>query len=91
MTLFDRFTRYLSPKAELAIKRYVALARKYDLDPSQMALSYVNTRSFLTSNIIGATSVAQVQENINSLSINLSDEILSAIGDIHQRYTHPAP
>lgn len=91
MTLFDRFTRYLSDKAELAIERYVNLARKHNLDPSQMALAYVNTRPFLTSNIIGATTMKQLKDNIDSINLELSEDVLNGIEEIHMDLCNPCP
>tara|TARA_Y100000589_G_scaffold208502_1_gene196667 strand:+ start:1452 stop:2486 length:1035 start_codon:yes stop_codon:yes gene_type:complete len=91
MTLFDRFTRYLADKAEMAIERYVALAAMYDLDPSQMALAYVNKRSFLTSNIIGATTIKQLQDNIESINLELPEEVLNGIEEIHKDICNPCP
>lgn len=91
MTLFDRFTRYLSDKAERAIERYVNLARKHNLDPSQMALAYVNTRPFLTSNIIGATTMKQLKDNIDSINLELSEDVLNGIEEIHMDLCNPCP
>ena len=91
MTLFDRFTRYLADKAEVAIERYVTLATKHNIDPSQMALAYVNTRSFLTSNIIGATTMKQLKDNIDSINLELSEEVLNGIEEIHKDICNPCP
>lgn len=91
VTLFSRFSRYTSEQAENATAAYAALARQHGLSPAQMALAYVNSRDFLTSNIIGATSMAQLQENIDSASITLSAEVLSEIEAIHRRFTYPSP
>ena len=91
LTLFDRFVRYLNPQAIKATEAYVALAQKHGIDPAQMALAFVNQQSFVTSNIIGATSMEQLQSNIESLSVTLSDDLLTEINDIHQVYSNPAP
>ena len=56
-----------------------------------MALAFVNTRPFLTSNIIGATSMEQLKENIGSIDVNLSDEVLEGIEEIHKAIPNPAP
>ena len=56
-----------------------------------MALAYVNSRSFVTSNIIGATSMEQLRENIGSAKVTLSPEVLEAIEAIHQEFTYPCP
>mgnify|MGYP002266534666 CR=1 FL=1 len=91
LMLFDRFTRYSSPNADKATHEYVELAKKHDIDPAQMALAYVNSRSFLTSNIIGATSISQLKSDLDSVNLALSPEILQDIEEIHQRYPNPSP
>jgi aryl-alcohol dehydrogenase-like predicted oxidoreductase len=69
----------------------VALARQHGLDPAQMALAYVNSRRFLTSNIIGATTLEQLRSNIDSAQVQLSDEVLAGIEAIHRKQPNPAP
>ena len=91
LTLFERFNRYLNPQATKATEAYVNLAKKNDLDPSQMALSYVSSRSFLTSNIIGATSMEQLKMDIESINIELSDDVIKDIESIHEKIPNPAP
>ncbi len=91
LTLFERFARYNNPQAEAATEAYVGLAREAGLDPAQMALAFVNTRQFTTSNIIGATTMAQLEANIGSAGITLSKDVLREIEAIHARYTIPAP
>lgn len=89
--LFPQYSRYSSPKAIEATKRYCGLAEKFDLNPAQMALAFVRSRPFVTSTIIGATSLDQLEENINSIDIDLSDEIIDMINHIHQEIPDPAP
>jgi aryl-alcohol dehydrogenase-like predicted oxidoreductase len=91
MTLFTRFTRYDSPQGKQAIERYVLLARAHGLDPSQMALAFVNTRPFLTSTIIGATSMGQLEADLGSIDLVLSEEVLTAIEAIHADCPSPCP
>ncbi|MEQ6918648.1 NADP(H)-dependent aldo-keto reductase [Halomonas aquatica] len=91
LTLFERFQRYTAPLAEEATAAYVRIAREHDLDPAQMALAYVNSRSFLTSNIIGATTMEQLESNLASESLRLDREVLEAIEAVHQRIPNPAP
>jgi len=91
LTLFERFQRYTTLKAQEATTRYVALAREYGIAPAQMALAYVNQRPFVTSNIIGATKIRQLKENIASAELQLSDELLAAIERIHQDIPNPCP
>ncbi|MCE0734127.1 NADP(H)-dependent aldo-keto reductase [Halomonas sp. G15] len=91
LTLFERFQRYTNPQAQAATAEYVRIAQEAGLDPAQMALAFVNSRPFLTSNIIGATSMAQLESNLASESLRLDDEVLEAIEDVHRRYSNPAP
>jgi len=91
LTEFPRFSRYTSEHAVEATAAYVNLAGEHGLSPAQMALAYVNSRPFLTSNIIGATTMDQLAENIESAHIRLSDELLGRIESLHQRYTYPCP
>ena len=91
ITLFSRFTRYANPQTQTACSRYVALARAHGLDPAQMALAYVTTRPFVTSNIIGATSLEQLESNLGSFELKLSDEVIAGIEAIHKDQPNPAP
>ena len=91
ITLFSRFARYTNPQAIAACSRYVTLAREHGLDPAQMALAFVTRQPFVTSNIIGATSLEQLESNLGSLSLELSDELLDAIEAIHREQPNPAP
>ncbi|AKA38147.1 NADP(H)-dependent aldo-keto reductase [Yersinia ruckeri] len=90
-TLFSRFTRYSSPQAQLAIAEYVVLAQKHGLDPAQMALAFVRQQPFVASTLLGATTLPQLQSNLDSLNIVLDEEILNELEEIHTRYTFPAP
>ncbi len=91
LTLFERFSRYTNPQGVAATEAYVALARRHGLDPARMALAYVNSRPFVTSNIIGATRMAQLRDNCASLELSLSTEVLEEIEAIHQRHPIPCP
>ena len=91
LTLFERFSRYTSSEAESATQAYVSLANKHGLDPAQMALAFVNSRSFLTSNIIGATTMEQLESNLASESLKLDDAVLDAIDAIHHQMPNPCP
>lgn len=91
ITLFSRFTRYTNPQAQAACSRYVALAREHDLDPAQMALAFVTAQPFVTSNIIGATSLAQLDTNLRSSELTLSQDVLDGIAAIHRDQPNPAP
>jgi aryl-alcohol dehydrogenase-like predicted oxidoreductase len=91
LTLFKHFRRYLGEQGQKATAAYVKLARDHGLDPVQMALAFVNTRPFLTANIIGATSMAQLTSNIASIDVNLSQEVLNGIEAINKIHTYPSP
>ncbi len=90
LTLFTRFTRYSNPQVERATERYVALAQQHGLDPAQMALAYINTRPFLTANIIGATSLEQLKADIDSIDVKLTQEVLDGIEAIHRDQPNPS-
>ena len=91
LTLFQRFSRYTNKNAERAISAYVNLAKSAGLSPVQMALAYINSRPFLTSNIIGATTMEQLKENIASIDVTLSREIHEEIEAIHNDIPNPCP
>ncbi|MBH2002334.1 MAG: NADP(H)-dependent aldo-keto reductase [Moraxellaceae bacterium] len=91
LTLWERFARYKNQASEDAIRRYVELARQHQLDPAQLALAYVNSRRFVTSNIIGATNLDQLKTNIDSIDLELRDELIQAIEQIHLSHPNPAP
>ncbi|MET0066790.1 MAG: NADP(H)-dependent aldo-keto reductase [Candidatus Thiodiazotropha sp.] len=91
LTRFTRFTRYSNPQAEQATQAYVALARNHGLSPAQMALAFVTAQPFVTSTILGATDLAQLEENLSSMDLRLSDSLLQEIETIHQRQPNPAP
>lgn len=91
LTLFDRFTRYTHERAESAVRDYVALAERHDLSPAQLALAFVNSRRFVTSNIIGATTMTQLRENIESINVVLNEAILQELEQLHAKHTFPCP
>lgn len=91
ITLFQRFARYTNPQAKAACSRYVTLAREHGLDPAQMALAYVTAQPFVTSNIIGATTIEQLAANLASADLKLSAEVLAGIEAIHTEQPNPAP
>lgn len=68
-----------------------ANAATHGLDPARMALAFVNRRPFLTSKIIGATTLTQLRNNIDSLNIHLSEEVLNGIEAIHRQHPNPGP
>jgi aryl-alcohol dehydrogenase-like predicted oxidoreductase len=91
MTLWPHYARYSSPQGVAATQAYVDLAKQHSLDPAQMALAFVNAQPFVASNIIGATTMAQLESNIQSVHITLSEDVLTGITAIHQQHPNPAP
>ncbi len=91
LTIWNRFTRYSNKDSLLATKRYVELAKKNNITPTQMALAFVNQQPFVCSNIIGATNLIQLKENIDSININLSKKVIDEINTIHLSQPNPAP
>jgi len=75
--------------ANNAVRAYIAVAEKHGLDVCQMALAYVNTRPFLTANIIGATTMEQLKSNIASIDLELSDDVLEEIEAVFRNYPMP--
>ncbi len=91
LTLFPAYGRYSNENALKATQKYQELADKHGVSLTQMALAFVTSRPFLTSTIIGATSMEQLKENIGSIDLNLSDELLKEIEGIHNEIPNPAP
>lgn len=91
ITLYERFTRYSNTQGKQATQDYVKLAQEHGYAPTQMALAFVNTRPFVTANIIGATTMQQLKENINSIDVELSEEVLEKIEQLHQKHPNPCP
>jgi aryl-alcohol dehydrogenase-like predicted oxidoreductase len=91
LTLFDRFSRYSNPEATRATEAYAVLAAEHGLSITEMALAFVTSRPFVTSNIIGATSIEQLKENIDTHDLRLSDAVLEGIEAIHVSQPNPSP
>jgi aryl-alcohol dehydrogenase (NADP+) len=90
MTLFSAFgMRYHKPNVPLAVAEYVDLAQAHGLSPAALALAFVRSRSFVTSTIVGATTMQQLRENLRHIELNA--EVLQGIEAIHMRYFNPAP
>jgi len=88
---FKQMQRYNNENCFEATKQYLSIAEKHGLSLAQMSLAYVNTRPFLTSTIIGATNLIQLKENISSIDVELNDELLSEIEQVHNKIPNPAP
>jgi len=91
LKLFPRFNRYSGKTATEATKRYLKIAEDNGMSLAQMSLAFVNERPFLTSNIIGATNLKQLEENIDSINISLSKEVMDVINAVHAEIPNPAP
>jgi aryl-alcohol dehydrogenase-like predicted oxidoreductase len=91
LKLFPRFSRYSSTEATNATKEYLKIALDNQLSLTQMSLAFVNQQPFVTSNIIGATNLKQLEENISSIEVNLSEEVLSKINEVHSKIPNPSP
>ena len=89
--MFPRFSRYSNEQATEATKKYLKIAEDHNMSLAQMSLAFVNERPFLTSNIIGATNLEQLEENIESINISLSDEVMNLINAVHAQIPNPAP
>ncbi|GER58884.1 aldo/keto reductase [Patiriisocius marinus] len=91
VTLFPNYSRYSSQASIKAIEAYNEIAKKHGLSLTQLSLSFVNDRPFVSSNIIGATTITQLEENIDSVNLRLSAEILKEIEHVHTSIPNPAP
>ncbi|MDY8135258.1 aldo/keto reductase [Aquimarina sp. 2201CG5-10] len=91
VTLFPQFSRYHNEKSFEATRAYNEIAKKHNISLTQMALAFVTDRPFVTSNIIGATSLEQLKENIDSINLTLSEEIMKEIEAVHENNPNPAP
>ena len=91
LSLWNRFDRYSNKNSKDSTLKYVEIAKKYNITPTQLALSFVNHQPFVASNIIGATNLSQLSENIKSIDLILTDEIISEIESVHISQPNPAP
>jgi aryl-alcohol dehydrogenase-like predicted oxidoreductase len=92
LTLFHGFAqRYAKVNVQPAVTAYADLAQRHGLTPTQLALAFVSSRRFVTSTIIGATTIEQLREDIEGCAATLSDEVLQEIEGLHLRYCNPAP
>jgi aryl-alcohol dehydrogenase (NADP+) len=92
VTLFENFgQRYLKPNVNKAVAAYVEISQRHQLSPAQLAIAFVRSRWFVASTIIGATTLEQLKENIDSINVILDKEILAEIDAVHTQYPNPAP
>ena len=88
---YENYPRYHNQRTFDAVDEYYKVAEKYKISLSQLSLAFVNSRDFVTSNIIGATTMEQLKENIDSVDITLEESILNEINLIHEKIPNPAP
>lgn len=91
VTVFPNYSRYSSPQSEVAVRKYREIAQRHGLSLTQLSLAFVNQLPFVTSNIIGATKMSQLRENINSIDVDLSDQIIAEINEVFSVIPNPAP
>lgn len=88
---YKEMSRYNSEQCYAATAQYLKIAEENELNLSQMALAFINNRDFTTSNIIGATNLDQLKENIESSSVILSKDVIASINKVHNSIPNPAP
>ena len=91
LTLYKYFSRYSNPRAIAATEKYAEIANQSGLNLAQMALAFVTSRPFVTSNIIGATTMDQLESNLKSSELILSEDVLTAINSVHTTHPNPSP
>lgn len=91
LKLFPNYNRYSNTEAMSLAKKYYDLSNEIGISPTHLALAFINQQPFVTGNIIGATKMEQLKENISSIDIELSDDILKKIDEIHKTQPNPAP
>ena len=91
MQLFKNFNRYKNENGQKAIDEYYKISKKYNLDFTQMSLKFCEIQHFTTSVIIGATTMEQLKTNIESVSVNLNNDIINDINKIQKKYPNPCP
>ncbi len=87
----DFWTRYQKPNMENAVEEYYKISKKYNVNFTQMSLKFCEIQPFMTSVIIGATTMEQLKENIESVNIKLSEELIKNLNDIQKIYPNPCP
>ena len=88
---YENYPRYHNQRTYDAVEKYFKIAKKYKISLTQLSQAFVNSRDFVTSNIIGATTMEQLKENIDSINISLDEHILNEINSVHESIPNPAP
>ena len=87
----DFWTRYQKPNMEKAVEEYFKISKKYDVNFTKMSLKFCEIQPFMTSVIIGATTMEQLKENIESVNINLTSDLIKDLNEIQKIYPNPCP
>ena len=87
----DFWTRYIKPHTNTAVDAYFEIAKKYNLNLAQMSLKFCEIQPFVTSVIIGATTMEQLKTDIESVNVNLTEEIIKEINEVQTIYPNPCP
>jgi aryl-alcohol dehydrogenase-like predicted oxidoreductase len=88
---FKQYARYSNPLGQRATERYIRLATSRNLSPAQLAIAFTLSRSFVTASIVGATSIAQLEENLGAEALELDPELLREIEAVHTELPNPCP
>ena len=88
---YDFWTRYRKPNTEKAVEEYFKISKKYGLDMSQMSIKFCEEQEFMTSVIIGATTMDQLKTNIESVKVNLDQEVINDINNVQKIFPNPCP
>ena len=88
---YDNYPRYHNQRTYNAVDEYFKIAQKHKISLAQLSIAFVNSRDFVTSNIIGATRMEQLKENIDSINVSLNEKIVEEINLVHENIPNPAP
>ena len=88
---FDFWTRYRKPNMENAVEDYYRISQKFELNMSQMSIKFCEAQDFMTSVIIGATTMEQLKTNVESVKVNLDSEVIKEINNVQKKYPNPCP
>ena len=88
---YENYPRYHNERTYKAVDEYFKIAKKNTVSLTQLSQAFVNSRDFVTSNIIGATTMSQLKENVESINISLTEEVINEINLVHEKIPNPAP
>ena len=87
----EYYTRYTKPHVSNIIEKYFNISKKYNLNFAQMSIKFCEIQKFITSTIIGATTMEQLKTNIESVNVVLNKEVIKEINDVHLIHSNPCP